>query len=105
MIPVQVVGWGMSPEDLTPQVREIIRKAQVLVAGRRLLAYFPDHPSQKILLGKDPEETLAQLPDLAEGRRVVVLASGDPNFYGVGPLVVKVMGADGVVIHPNVTAV
>ena len=105
MIPVQVIGWGMSPEDLTPKVREIIRKAQVLVAGRRLLEYFPGHPAQKILLGKAPEETLAQLSVLAADRRVVVLASGDPNFYGVGPLVVKVMGADRVVIHPNVTAV
>ena len=36
---------------------------------------------------------------------MVVLASGDPNFYGIGPLVVKVLGADRVVIHPNVTAV
>jgi len=105
MIPVQVVGWGMSPEDLTPKVREIIRKAQVLVAGRRLLDYFPDHPGKQILLGKDPEGALAQLPPLAAKLRVVVLASGDPNFYGVGPLVVKIMGADRVVIHPNVTAV
>ncbi len=95
----------MCPDDLTPKVREIIRKAQVLVAGRRLLDYFPDHPAQKILLGKDPEATLAQLPALAEGLRVVVLASGDPNFYGVGPLVVKVLGAENVVLHPNVTAV
>ena len=105
MIPVQVVGWGMSPEDLTPKVREILRKAQVLVGGRRLLDYFPDHPGRTILLGKDPESTLAQLPALAAKLRVVVLASGDPNFYGIGPLVVKVLGADRVVIHPNVTAV
>ena len=95
----------MSPEDLTPKVREILRKAQVLVGGRRLLDYFPDHPGQTILLGKDPEGTLAQLPALAAKLRVVVLASGDPNFYGVGPLVVKVLGAERVVIHPNVTAV
>jgi len=105
MIPVQVVGWGMSPEDLTPKVREIIRKAQVLVAGRRLLDYFPDHPGKQILLGKDPEGALAQLPALAAKLRVVVLASGDPNFYGVGPLVVQVLGAENVVVHPNVTAV
>lgn len=105
MIPVQVVGLGMSPEDLTPRVREIIREAQVLVGGRRLLAYFPDHPARKIHLGKDPERTLAQLPTLAADQRVVVLASGDPNFYGVGPLVVKILGADRVAVHPNITAV
>ncbi len=105
MIPVQVVGWGMSPEDLTPKVREILRKAQVLVGGRRLLDYFPEHPGTQILLGRDPEGALGQLPELAARQRVVVLASGDPNFYGVASLVVKVLGPENVVIHPNVTAV
>ena len=105
MIPVQVVGLGMSPADLTPRALEIIREAQVLVGGRRLLDYFPEHRSMKIPLGQDPEGTLKQLPALAETKRVVVLASGDPNFYGVGPLVVKVLGAEHVVIHPNLTAV
>jgi precorrin-6Y C5,15-methyltransferase (decarboxylating) len=105
MIPVQVVGLGMSPADLTPKAVEIIREAQVLVGGRRLLDYFPEHRSMKIPLGKDPEGTLRQLPALAETKRVVVLASGDPNFYGVGPLVARVLGAEHVVIHPNLTAV
>jgi precorrin-6Y C5,15-methyltransferase (decarboxylating) len=105
MIPVQVVGLGMSLADLTPGAREIIQEAQVLVGGRRLLEYFPEHPAMKIPLGKEPEGTLRQLAPLAETRRVVVLASGDPNFYGVGPLVVRVLGAEQVVIHPNLTAV
>ena len=105
MIPVQVVGLGMSPADLTQRAREIIQEAQVLVGGRRLLDYFPEHRSMKIPLGKDPEGSLKQLPALAETKRVVVLASGDPNFYGVGPLVVRVLGAEHVVIHPNLTAI
>ena len=62
---VHVVGLGMSPADLTPGVLEIIREAQVLVGGRRLLDYFPDHPAKKIPLGKDPEGVLQQLRDLA----------------------------------------
>jgi precorrin-6Y C5,15-methyltransferase (decarboxylating) len=95
----------MSPEDLTPRALEIIREAQVLVGGRRLLGYFTEHPAQKIILGKDPEATLAQIPALAADKRVVVLASGDPNFYGVAPLVVNILGANRVVVHPNITAV
>jgi precorrin-6Y C5,15-methyltransferase (decarboxylating) len=102
---VHVVGLGMSPADLTPSALELIRAAQVLVGGRRLLGYFPEHPGVKITLGKDPEGDLQQLPELAASRRVAVLASGDPNFYGVAPLVVKIMGAAQVVIHPNITAV
>jgi precorrin-6B C5,15-methyltransferase / cobalt-precorrin-6B C5,C15-methyltransferase len=105
MIPVQVVGLGMSPDDLTPRALKVIREAQVLVGGRRLLSYFPDHPARKIPLGKNPEGALGQLPALAADLRVVVLASGDPNFYGVGPLVLKLLGPEQVVVHPNITAV
>ncbi len=105
MIPVQVVGLGMSPADLTPSALKIIQEAQVLVGGKRILDYFPMHPAEKIPLGKDPERILRKLPALAQDRRVVVLASGDPNFYGVGPLVVEVLGADNVIIHPNITAI
>lgn len=105
MIPVQVVGLGMSLKDLSPRVLKIIREAEVLVGGRRLLDYFPDHSGVKIPLGKDLENTLRQIPPLTKNKRVVVLASGDPNFYGVGPLVVKLLGADMVTIHPNITAV
>ncbi|MDP3181652.1 MAG: precorrin-6y C5,15-methyltransferase (decarboxylating) subunit CbiE [Desulfobaccales bacterium] len=105
MIPVQVVGLGMSPVDLTPRLLKIIAEAQVLVGGRRLLGYFPDHPAVKIPLGKDLEETLRQIPALSATQRVVVLASGDPNFYGVGPLVVKLLAPGQVVLHPNITAV
>jgi precorrin-6Y C5,15-methyltransferase (decarboxylating) len=103
--PVHMVGLGMSPADLTQAVRELIDQAQVLVGGRRLLGYFPDHPAERIVLGKEPDKTLQRLPELAATRRVVVLASGDPNFYGIGPLVVGIVGAANVVIHPNVTAV
>lgn len=105
MIPVQVVGLGLSPEDLTPRLQEIIREAQVLAGGRRLLAYFPEHPAEKVVLAKNPEETLKYLAELARERQVVILASGDPNFYGIGPLAARVLGPENVVIHPNVTAV
>ncbi len=105
MIPVQVVGLGMSPADLTPAALDIIRGAQVLVGGKRLLAYFPDHPAEKLILGKDPENTIGKLPALARDRRVVIVASGDPNFYGIGPLVVRILGPENVALHPNLTAV
>ncbi|MFZ2088077.1 MAG: precorrin-6y C5,15-methyltransferase (decarboxylating) subunit CbiE, partial [Desulfobaccales bacterium] len=82
-----------------------IQGAQVLAGGRRLLDYFPDHPGEKIFLGKDPETTVLKLKELARERRVVVLASGDPNFYGIGPLIVRVFGTEHVVIHPNLTTV
>ena len=105
MIPVQVVGLGMSPADLTPRALDLIQGAQVLMGGRRLLDYFPQHPADKIVIAKDPASTLQKAVPLADERHVVVLASGDPTFYGIGPLVVRVFGPENVVLHPNLTAV
>jgi len=105
MMPVHVVGLGMGPDDLTPKALGIIREARVLVGGRRHLDYFSDHPGEKVVLGKNPEETLKALAPLAETRQVVILASGDPNYYGIGTLAAQVLGPERVVIHPNVTAV
>lgn len=105
VILVHVVGLGMGPDDLTFKALRIIQEAQVLVGGRRLLDYFPEHPGEKVVLGKNPEETLKALAPLAETRKVVILASGDPNYYGIGPLAARVLGPERVAIHPNVTAV
>jgi precorrin-6Y C5,15-methyltransferase (decarboxylating) len=105
MMPVVVVGLGMSPADLSPRALNVIERAQVLAGGRRHLSYFSAHPAEKIPLGADIEKTILRLGELARDRRVVVLASGDPNFYGIAPLLVRLLGAGKVVIHPNLTAV
>ena len=40
-----------------------------------------------------------------KNRRVVVLASGDPLFYGIGATLAKALGTDKVVVHPNISTV
>ena len=46
--------------------------------GPAAAGLLSEHRALKIALGKDPEGTLKQLAALAEAKRVVVLASGDP---------------------------
>jgi len=104
MNPVHVVGIGLSPEDLTEKHIEIINKAEVLVGGKRHLDYFKDHPAEKIILTGDIKRAISEMKSRMD-KKIVVLASGDPNFFGVGPLIVKSVGADNVCIHPNITAV
>ena len=40
MNPVNIIGMGMGPQDLSEQQLKIIEQADVLVGGRRLLAFF-----------------------------------------------------------------
>ncbi len=105
MPPVHLIGLGMSPADLPAVALEIIAQAQVLAGGRRHLDYFPDFDGRRIILGKNLTAALEEIAAAAVSQRVVVLASGDPNFHGIGPRLVRRLGPDQVVIHPNITAV
>ena len=101
---IQVVGLGLGVQDLTAHHRAIIAGADVLIGGRRLLALFPDSPAEKKVIGKDVAEVLAFIRRRLSRRSIVVLASGDPLFYGIGAKLVEAFGPQGVVIHPNVSS-
>ena len=103
MNPVHVVGIGLGPEDLTERHREIIRQSDILVGGRRHLGYFKDYPGEKLLITGDIQKVFKEINDRMQNRRVVVIASGDPNFFGIGPSLVEYLGEDNVVIHPNIS--
>lgn len=102
---VSVLGLGMSPDDLTPAARERLAAADLLAGGRRLLDYFPEHPAEKVVLSRQVAATLRELAGRLGTRRLVILASGDPNYYGVGPLAAEIFGPERVEILPNLTAV
>lgn len=103
---LHIIGVGAEgPPSLTPRARDLVAAAEVLAGGRRHLERFPDHPAERVIVGGDLDAVAARLgAALAEGRRVVVLASGDPNFYGVaGPLLGR-LGRERAEILPNVSA-
>ncbi len=105
MIPVQVIGMGLGPDDLTRRHLEIIERADVLVGGRRHLACFQDHPGEKEVIGSDLTGLIRQIKAAMGKKRVVVLASGDPNFFGIAPLLTSRLGKENVIIHPNISSV
>jgi precorrin-6Y C5,15-methyltransferase (decarboxylating) len=101
---VTVVGLGVGPEDLTEAHREAIAAAEVLVGGKRQLAVFTGQSKRTWVLGTNPATTLEAVKQEAVGKRVVILASGDPLFFGIGTLALKVFGPESVSFLPNVTA-
>ena len=105
MNPIQVVGVGMGLGDLSADALEIIRRAQVLAGGQRLLDLFPDHPAERLVLTGGLDAWIQKLGALARRKNVAVLASGDPGFFGVGARLAAGLGRENLVIHPNVTAV
>jgi precorrin-6Y C5,15-methyltransferase (decarboxylating) len=102
---IDVVGMGLSPDDLTAGHRRIIERADTLIGGRRLLGFFPDSPAEKKVIGKDIEAVVACIRRRLGRKTIVVLASGDPLFFGIGAKLVEAFGPDRVTIHPNISSV
>jgi precorrin-6Y C5,15-methyltransferase (decarboxylating) len=101
---VTVVGTGVGPADLTEQHREAILAADVLVGGARQLGLFAGQTAATWVLGSDPTATLEAVRQESADKRVVILASGDPLFFGIGQRALEVFGPENVAFLPNVTA-
>lgn len=80
-----VVGVGPGAEELLlPAAWREIRRAEAIAGGTRLLDAFAPATARRIPIGGDVAAALAQVgAALDEGLRTVVLASGDPGFFGV----------------------
>ncbi len=104
-MPVTVIGMGLSPADLTPRHREIIESADILVGGRRHLAAFDGVAAENWPIGRDLDGLMARIREVVAEKTVVVLASGDPLFFGIGARVVDALGPEKVEIHPNISSV
>ncbi len=103
---VQVVGvgadgWSGIPEPL----RELVRTAEIVVGGRRHLDMLgPDVTAERVAWPSPLREGLADLAATWAGRRVVVLASGDPYVAGIATTLRDVLGVD-LDVHPAVSSV
>ncbi|UOF89798.1 precorrin-6y C5,15-methyltransferase (decarboxylating) subunit CbiE [Fodinisporobacter ferrooxydans] len=101
-----VIGIGDDGEQgLFPESIDNIRNADVLVGGDRQLAFFPDFAGEKIVLRAPLTKTVEELQAYRQEQRVVVLASGDPLFYGIGSYLVKKFGAGNVAVYPHLSSI
>ncbi|HWG02439.1 MAG TPA: precorrin-6y C5,15-methyltransferase (decarboxylating) subunit CbiE [Trebonia sp.] len=108
---VTVVGIGADGwPGLSPASRSAVTAAAAVAGGPRQLALLPAAAGgRRVPL---PSPLLPGLPGLiaAESARagragLVMLASGDPMFYGIGSTVVRLLGADQVRVLPHPSSV
>ncbi|MCP4624522.1 MAG: precorrin-6y C5,15-methyltransferase (decarboxylating) subunit CbiE, partial [bacterium] len=105
MKPVAIIGMGLSPEDLTSRHLRIIESADVLVGGQRLLDCFKETSARKQVIDKNIRNAVDFIREQMATRSVVVLASGDPLFFGIGSILINALGPENVDIHPNISSV
>ena len=102
---ISIIGMGMGPEDLTAKHLSIIEQADILVGGKRLLENFKSLPVQKKSIGKNIDAIINFVKEKRKHHKIVVLASGDPLFFGIGAKMAGALGADRIRIYPNINSV
>ena len=103
---IAVVGIGLDGvEGLGASAREAVEQATVLAGSKRHLSYFASHPAEKLDLTNLDRglDAIAKL-DL-KTNSVVVLASGDPLFFGLGRLLLTKLDPATITFYPHLTSV
>lgn len=104
--PLQVVGMGLDGlTGLTPESRHRVEQAKAIAGSPRLLQQVGEHPAEKIVLGQDLIREFGTLQERLEQGPVVVLASGDPLFFGIGRLLTEYFPADCLQFYPHISSV
>ncbi|MFJ5552381.1 precorrin-6y C5,15-methyltransferase (decarboxylating) subunit CbiE [Streptomyces sp. NPDC093225] len=106
--PVSVVGIGADGwPGLSPAARRAFTEADVVIGGKRQLDLLPTAEVTGERVGW-PSPLRPAVPGLLAahaGRRIAVLASGDPMFYGIGRALSEELGADRLRVLPHPSSV
>jgi len=101
---MSIVGLGEDGlEALSPAARALVDDAEVLVGGERHLALVGPTGAERLTWESPLRLTVERLTGLT-GRRVCVLASGDPMAYGIGVTLLRRFGRDAVRVIPGLSA-
>lgn len=99
-----VIGLG---EDgiagLAPAARTLVDQAEVLVGGERHLAMVPPGRAELLPWRRPLADTVGEIA-ARRGKRVAVLATGDPLWYGVATVLARHFTREEMLVIPGLSA-
>ncbi len=104
--PLVVAGIGHDgPAGLSPEARANVEAARILAGGRRHLDFFPEWRGETVVLVSDVPGFVRTIQERYRRHKTVVLASGDPLFYGIGRALLEAIPREDLIFLPQVTSV
>jgi precorrin-6Y C5,15-methyltransferase (decarboxylating) len=102
---IHILGVGSDGlKGLTGRARELLQSADLVLGSEHTLAWLPELRAQRVPLGTDLHEVVHLLEDNLGKKRLVVVASGDPLFYGVARYLCDRLGKDRFEVLPHVSS-
>ncbi|WP_339170892.1 precorrin-6y C5,15-methyltransferase (decarboxylating) subunit CbiE [Anoxybacillus sp. FSL W8-1294] len=97
---MKLIGIGADGAASLPTLyKQWIDESERLVGGERQLSFFPYYRGEKIVIRNNLTSLLATL--ISEPKKTVILASGDPMFYGIGSYLAKKVPIE---VYPSVSS-
>ena len=104
MTKIHIVGIGDDgSEGLTTAARQLVERAELLVGAKQSLAAAASSRAEKVEIGGDLDAIVRKIEG-AGGKRVVVLAAGDPMFYGTARYLCDRLGKERFEVTPHVSS-
>lgn len=101
---IYVIGAGIEGnEGFSRRALDLVGQADMLIGGARQLALFPDFSGPTLTTGANLAPVVECLEKAAGS--VVVLASGDPLFFGIGRYLLRNLPEVDLEFVPNVSSV
>jgi precorrin-6Y C5,15-methyltransferase (decarboxylating) len=100
-----IIGVGSDgPAGLTVRARELLGSAKLVLGSDGALQALPGLKAEQHRIGTDLQAVVRLLESEAGRRRVVIVAEGDPLFYGVARYLCDRLGKDRFEVLPHVSS-
>jgi precorrin-6Y C5,15-methyltransferase (decarboxylating) len=100
---IHIIGIGDDGlEGLTASARERIENAELIFGAPHLLEAVGEVDGEQASIGGDLDRLIESI-EAAPGKRIVVLATGDPLFYGTARFLVQRLGKEHCEVAPGVS--
>ncbi len=101
---LHIVGIGEDGLDgLSPAARAVVESAEVLVGGDRHHS-LSDRITARRIAWPHPFDALIETLKTLQGKRVAVLATGDPLWFSVGARIGRAIDPGQIAYHPQLSA-
>lgn len=101
---IYIIGIGINgKDDLSDKALKIIESSGILFGGERHLSYFPDFKGERFAIKSNLKEVVQHIKE-GRNKKITVLASGDPGFFGIADYLIKNLGKDNIEIIPNISS-
>jgi precorrin-6Y C5,15-methyltransferase (decarboxylating) len=102
---VYIIGVGSDGlAGLTARARELLLAADLVLGSDHALGLIPEVKTEQRRIGPDLQEVVRTLEAQLGRKRMVIIAAGDPLFYGVARYLCDRLGKDRFEVLPHVSS-